>query len=163
MNNMFDSYDSINGSFNSCTNFPKISPNEKLEPCKPILPYEEYNDKGELIGYYWHYGDAITLEFNIEGEVTLLDNNLYTTTNDFMLNKNISIIFYDFRNTLIYQKDYSPEDIKDNPTKIIFDIDENLSKTLFLKGVYYCSFVIWDGDGLRKTLFSQSDAILTVR
>lgn len=163
-NCMFDSYDAkVTGSFDTTSTFPPKCPNEKLDPCKPKIPYEEYNAEGKLVGYYWYYGDTTTLEFNLEGEVTVVDQGLYSSVEDFMQGKSVSIMFYDFRNNLIYQKDYSIDDVKASPTKIIFEIDDELSKTLFVRGVYYCSFVIWDGQGLNKTLFSQEDATFIVK
>lgn len=43
----------------------------KLDPVKASKPYEEYNIKGELIGYSWRYGETLNLEFNIDGEITV--------------------------------------------------------------------------------------------
>ena len=41
----------------------------KLDPLKASKPYEEYNAKGELVGYSWYQGETINLEFNIDGEI----------------------------------------------------------------------------------------------
>ncbi len=43
----------------------------KLDPIAASKPYEEYNAKGELVGYFWRYGETLKLEFNIDGEVTV--------------------------------------------------------------------------------------------
>lgn len=51
----------------------------KLDPIQASKPYEEYNSKGELIGYSWRYGESINLEFNIDGEVTVETNALVFT------------------------------------------------------------------------------------
>lgn len=40
-----------------------------IKSCK--LPYEEYNDVGEFVGYSWSYEDTVTLEFDIAGELTV--------------------------------------------------------------------------------------------
>ena len=45
--------------------YTKLDPNEKSKP------YELYNAKGELEGYYWHEGDQLVLDFSIDGEVTV--------------------------------------------------------------------------------------------
>ena len=33
------------------------------------LPYEDYDSDGNLVGYYWHYGDTVELDIEITGEV----------------------------------------------------------------------------------------------
>lgn len=37
-------------------------------------PFEVYDAKGNLIGYSWHYGDTVNLQFSIMGEVTVDSN-----------------------------------------------------------------------------------------
>lgn len=51
--------------------FPTDSRDTKLDPIDASKPYEEYNAKGELEGYFWRYGDTVVLEFNIDGELTV--------------------------------------------------------------------------------------------
>lgn len=41
----------------------------KLDPVTKGKPYEEYDVKGNLIGYSWYEGETVNLEFNIDGEV----------------------------------------------------------------------------------------------
>lgn len=43
----------------------------KLDPIQASKPYEEYNTKGELIGYSWYQGETLNLEFNIDGEIVV--------------------------------------------------------------------------------------------
>lgn len=43
----------------------------KLDPVEASKPYELYNAKGELEGYYWYYGNQLNLEFSIDGEITV--------------------------------------------------------------------------------------------
>ena len=43
----------------------------KLDPVSASKPYEEYNARGELVGYSWRYGETLNLEFNIDGEITV--------------------------------------------------------------------------------------------
>lgn len=51
---MFSSYENINPNYqpNNFKPAPQCRPEDKLKPCRPDRPYEEYNAKGELIGYY---------------------------------------------------------------------------------------------------------------
>ena len=51
--------------------FPLRIKDSKLNPIDASKPYEEYNVKGELEGYFWRYGDTLNLEFNLDGEITL--------------------------------------------------------------------------------------------
>ena len=51
--------------------FPYRTKETKLDPITASKPFEEYNAKGELIGYFWRYGETLNLEFNIEGEITI--------------------------------------------------------------------------------------------
>ena len=46
----------------------------KLNPSEASKPYELYNAKGELEGYYWYYKNTLNLEFAIDGELTLESN-----------------------------------------------------------------------------------------
>lgn len=43
----------------------------KLDSNLASKPYECYNAKGELEGYFWMYGNTLNLEFNIDGEITV--------------------------------------------------------------------------------------------
>lgn len=68
---------------NLVCSFPVGKSYTKLAPVQASKPYEEYNAKGELIGYFWRYGDTLNLEFNIDGEITLeSDAIVYVDCND---------------------------------------------------------------------------------
>ena len=128
-----------------------------LEPCRPKVPFESYNAKGELDGYWWYYGDTIVLEFNITGEVVIEGSDEYVTAEDFLLGKKILFTLYDFRREEILHKEY------DASTKILFEIDYKLSREL-VKGTYYCSLQVYDEDDLfAKTIYAQQDCTLTVK
>ena len=64
----------------------QYTPNNMYQPLpygKYKKPYEEYNEKNELVGYYWYYGDIINLQFNITGEITVdNDDIIYTVTGE---------------------------------------------------------------------------------
>ena len=81
---MFFNYINIDDNYTpnnlSCT-FPKLKCSTKLNPIEKSKPYEEYNEKGELIGYYWHYGETINLDFSIEGEITIESDAILLTGN----------------------------------------------------------------------------------
>ena len=61
--------------------FPQHQIDTKLDPLEASKPYEDYNTKGELTGYFWRYGETLNLEFNIDGEITVEPEAIvYTTT-----------------------------------------------------------------------------------
>ena len=82
---MFTNYETLQDEYipsNTKPDCPK-PPNPKLEPLIPKKPYEEFNEEGQLIGYWWNYGDIVTLEFDIDGEVTIEDDAiLYTASGE---------------------------------------------------------------------------------
>ena len=80
---MFLNYDNIAKNYtpnNLMCSFPVGKSYTKLDPIQASKPYEEYNVKGELIGYFWRYGEALNLEFNIDGEITVEDDALILTS-----------------------------------------------------------------------------------
>ena len=71
---MFLNYHNIADNYtpnNLVCSFPVGKSYTKLAPVQASKPYEEYNAKGELIGYFWRYGETLNLEFNIDGEITV--------------------------------------------------------------------------------------------
>lgn len=70
---MFLNYQNIANSYpnNLTESFPVSAIPSKLNPIEASKPYEEYNVKGELVGYFWHYGETLKLEFDIDGELTI--------------------------------------------------------------------------------------------
>lgn len=76
---MFLNYHNIADNYtpnNLICSFPVGKSYTKLDPVQASKPYEEYNTKGELVGYFWHYGETLNLEFNIDGEITVEDDAL---------------------------------------------------------------------------------------
>lgn len=158
---MFDSYQNIPQNYvpnniRPNDNLAQAYPTTQIEPIKPILPYEEYNAQGELVGYYWHYGDQLNLIFDIEGEVSLLDDGTYVPANEFLQGKKATITILDFRNMMVVER------ILDASDKIIFEIDKETSKKL-VRGTYHCTLTIWDNQDFNKTIFANQDATLIVK
>lgn len=81
MSSMFDGYQDLDNYYVPSNIRPPKPDCNKLKSCAPIKPYEDYNDKNELIGYWWYYGNTVVLEFNINGEITIEDDAIiYTNT-----------------------------------------------------------------------------------
>lgn len=80
---MFLNYQNLADNYipNNLTNaFPCYSTPSKLDPVVASKPFEEYNAKGELVGYFWRQGETLNLEFNIEGVVTIESDAILLTT-----------------------------------------------------------------------------------
>lgn len=74
---MFLNYQNIADNYkpnNLMNAFPRKMNSSKLDPLDASKPFEEYNTKGELTGYFWRQGETLNLEFNIDGEITLEAN-----------------------------------------------------------------------------------------
>ena len=166
------------------TSYTKLMQNNKTKP------YELYNAKGELEGYYWHYGDHIELEFNLAGELTLDDDTptgSFIDIRDFLANKNLIIKLYDFRFNIIHTKvsntyyealldknetwgdtidfidagNAFSEYMIDTDPAVKLTIDHELSMKM-VKGVYYCSLEV-EGQDFHEILFGPEDCKLLVK
>lgn len=158
---MFDSYENLGNNYipnNTTSRAPQCTPDEqKIAPCKIIKPYEEYNAKGELVGYYWYYGDTVNLEFTIEGEVVVTDSEISISAESFMKDKIVRVELFDFRHESIAVKTF------EGSTIITFEIDEKLSKQM-AKGTYYCSLTVLNkASSIVKVLYDSSDCVLLVK
>ena len=94
--NLSDSY--IPNNMNSCSCKPQSY--TKLDPCEATKPYELYNAKNELEGYFWNYGDSINLEFEIDGEI-ILGENSYIDVKDYLKTATATIRLYNFKYEVI--------------------------------------------------------------
>ena len=80
---MFLNYQNIADNYkpnNLINAFPHKMNSSKLDPLDASKPFEEYNAKGELSGYFWRQGETLNLEFNIDGEITLEANAILLTS-----------------------------------------------------------------------------------
>lgn len=81
---MFLNYHNIADNYrpnNLINAFPtRVNTNGKLDPVTASKPYEEYDAKGDLEGYFWRYGDTLNLEFNLDGEITIESDALVSAT-----------------------------------------------------------------------------------
>lgn len=161
MIDMFSNYQNIPENYtpnNLHKEFKKPCSYTKLDSDKTTLPYELYNAKGELEGYFWYQGNTINLEFNIDGEIvdeTGKGTGSYIPANDYLAGKVATISIYDFRMNIIEYRTYPA-----SPT-INFIINKELSDKMN-KGVYYCSLIISD-DNTHETIFDTSDCKFLVK
>ncbi len=152
--NLSDSYIPNNLSSNKC----QPESYTKLNPCELTKPYELYDAKGELEGYYWYYGNSINLEFEIDGEVLDVNGNgtgEYVSAKDYLADKVATINIYDFRMNVIYSKSISASN------NIIITIDPELSMRM-VKGIYYCSLEVSNSKS-HETIFDSTDCKFLVK
>lgn len=68
---------------NLSVSFPSPLINSSLNPQSASKPYELYNAKDELVGYCWHHGETLNLDFEIEGGITVEpDALIHTAANE---------------------------------------------------------------------------------
>lgn len=161
MNSMFDNYQNISDMYIP-SNRPTCPPPEKccpnLDPCKPTRPYyADYDVEGNLVGYWWYYGNTFDLEFNIEGEYTFEETLQWVPANDFMKGKMVTMNLYNFRREIIYT-----EVVKADSSKVIFPVNQELSNKL-VRGIYYCSLNVSDDTGFDQTVLQMEDCVLNVK
>lgn len=213
---MFLNYQTIADNYipnNLITAFPHPHCISKLDPKEASKPFEEYDAKGELCGYFWRYGETLNLEFNIDGEVTIeadailvknkgqeptkktlghvgqrlyniidlrswtcvaiigrdyiwqedptftyplnTDRSVYISAVDYLADKTVEVILYNFRMEPICKKLY-----KGAPS-IIFTIDKKLSEQL-VKGIYYISVDVFNEE-VSYNIFDHRDGHLLVK
>lgn len=151
---MFDNY---NRNCNPHSHYPPYNGSTTiLDPVRPNRPYEEYNALGELIGYYWHYGDSINIEYVVEGEVTDVELGTYMKAENWIYDKQCKICLYDFRHDIIYSVKCQ------GAPRVTLGIDSALSKTL-QRGVYYVKLFVVEPDDEETILFQTEESTLYVK
>ena len=79
---MFDNYQNIDKSVDICNPYAKDCQLQQ----KPRMPLELLNAKNEFIGYGWHQGEPIVLEFTTTGSVQF-DDQSWEEAKDYMYGK----------------------------------------------------------------------------
>lgn len=127
--------------FNNYQNIPKeyvpnnIKPPDYYHPAVKF-PLEEYDIRGNLIGFSWKYLDTIILEFITTGNV-LYDDGIAEDADVYLTDKKFSIKFYNFR----YEEIFKDEVESTNYLK--YYISDKL-KNLLIPGTYSMSVTLID-------------------
>lgn len=110
MSSIFDNYENISSQYipSNMNKKHKVPTNNPfLEHIGPKRPYEIINAEGELVGYWWAYGDTVDLDFELTGIVTIDGSDKYIDVEQFIKDKQIKIEIFDFRHenihTVIYE------------------------------------------------------------
>lgn len=80
---MFKNYHNIADNYvpnNLICSFITTEKENKLTPVDASAPFEEYDTKGNLIGYSWRQGETLNLEFNIDGEIAMESGAIVVTS-----------------------------------------------------------------------------------
>lgn len=121
------------------------------------IPYTEYNVEGDIVGYYWYYGDTVNLVFEINGETTIEDRLEYVDASDTVEGMKAKIDIYNFRYENIYS--YTT----DASTEITLSIGKDLSDKM-IKGIYYITLTLMDETTQTYIpLFKDKDCTVTVK
>lgn len=158
MIDMFTNYQNLSENYipnNLYQQLTKPCSYTKLDICDLTRPYELYDAKGELEGYYWYYGNNIVLEFNIEGDINEITSDGFIDLQDYLKDKVATLYIYNFRNEALYQKTIQAD------STVVFEIDSEASKKL-VKGVYTCELLIANSK-VSHTAFGQDDCTFLVK
>lgn len=127
------------------------------------MPYEEYDEYGRVVGYFWHYGDTIELDFEISGEV--IDGEEYITAEEYLQDKNVRVSIYNFRYDSILEREIPVvigETTLDGSVTVKLIIDEETSKKI-LRGTYYITVTIFkDNEAMYLPIIKGKNCKLTV-
>lgn len=93
---MFENYENIPTSY--C---PGKCPKHIPDITKVKMPLEQYNVKGELIGYTWNAKDTIILSFETTGIVTF-DDGTMEDMDTYFGGKTVQLELIDFRYEVVY-------------------------------------------------------------
>ena len=134
MASIFDNYDNLKEQYipsnmNNEPCPPKANP--FLNPAVPKQPYCEYNAEGNVVGYWWPYGNTVNLEFDLDGYVTIDGSDVYVDVRDFIKDKQIKIQIYNFRHEIIDTKLYDGKDYQSITYSRAPEVDKRTH------GVYY--------------------------
>lgn len=155
MTDMFSKYDNLSAQYKPSNLNPPFEQPKPLVSNVIYKPFEEYDAFGNLIGYWWYYGDTKNLEFNISGEIVVENESTYVDVEDFLSDKEIVVTIMNFRREPIKTQ------LFEGATTIVFPIDQTLSLEM-RPGVYYCSLTIKNKNYSQSFMFNN-DFVLTVK
>lgn len=151
--NMFKNYENIPENY--VPNNQNTYMNDNRLPRKPM---EVYNANNELIGYSWVYGDGVTLEFTITGNIKNRGDTEYVEAKDFLVGKGVTFEIYNSRHLIIFTKTLECES---NVIKITLSEKESLS---IPRDIYTCKLYLSQmAHNERITLFNEDNGYLYVK
>lgn len=102
----------------------------------------------------WSYGDSVELSFNLR--------EFDSDDEDYFENSIVRIVFYNFRMEPVYEQSHDSYELAETDfRKLIIDIDCETSKDIFLKGTYFFSVQLINGNKI-FTVSPPTDNIVDV-
>ncbi len=121
------------------------------------LPLEEYNAKGEFIGYSWRQGDTILLQFTTEGEVLFHNPDIAEDAETYFEGKKFLIEIMNFKYEVIYQEEVIAD------ADLHYYLPPDLIKILIPNTYSLQVTVIDEENDVRHTLLDRRDIRIFVR
>lgn len=148
-------------------NYPQAQNNSNIQQVNVNKPFEILNDDGSIKGYFWYFGNSVNLEFDIDGEVILLNQDQYITIEDILSTLELNMYIYDFRMEPIlhFSNNIGSANllyVNAQEKTVTAEITHELSQKL-IKGKYYIELVANHKVGYNETLFSANTCVFEVR
>ena len=164
--NNFGNNMNLNTSFTPNPYAPQYPPmgnhnNNQIIQNNPNKPYEVTDDRGNLTGYFWYYGNSIDLVWDIVGEATSYDSSTYIDIAHVLAYNIITATIYDWRHQVVDKIKLIPK-IENNNVSVILPINGELSQKM-VKGVYTIDLVASNVQGYNETLFDTGVCKFEVR
>ena len=106
-------------------------------------------------GYYWYYGEPITLEFDIEGELVDDESDTYSTVEEYAAAFPRLLTITDFRGRTVIEQTLPATE------KLSYTLSQQ--QTLLLgPGAYRLSLHLLLSNGTRLTLIGQDECNITI-
>lgn len=155
---MFENYQNLDTRYTPNNLNVYATQNDNLQNSVTNKPFELLDRFGNLLGYFWYYGNSVVLSFEISGEGVFEDSMSYVDVGDILSGCKLTLSIYDHKYTIVHQE--TIDEVSGNC--VDFVLDSSVSKKL-LKGKYTMSLVASSLSGYNETLFSTNDCILEVR
>ena len=127
-----------------------------MQSFNPNKPFEVKDARGNLIGYFWYYGNSVVLSFDVVGEY-VSGSDTYLNVDDVVAGCSMTLTIYNSRHDIAYQKTV------DAKSTVEFVISGQES-TKLLKGKYTMQLVLSNFSvGYNETLFGSDTCIIEVR
>ena len=157
--------------------YPTLQKEEKIQSVNPNKPYEVIGRDGVLKGYFWYYGNSVDLIFNVSGEITLEDYDMYLSINQILNSLEINATIYNLRHEpaiyfsngldaeypLKVNSSLVNEETGEVSTQIVIPITKEISSLKLPRGTYYLDLTVSHPSGYCETLFDVDACTFEVR
>ena len=154
---MFENYQNLSTQYTPNNYQNGCVGNTNLQSVSPNKPFEVMDAAGNLIGYFWYYGNSVVLSFEISGEY-VSGNDTYVDAADVLKDCMLTFTMYDnVRHNIVHQ-----ESKQARGSSVDFMLDAEISNKI-KKGKYTAQLVASNSLGYNETLFGSDTCIFEVR